>query len=204
MAKLKNAKFVTSVADANRYAGFDMPEIAVVGRSNVGKSSLINMLAGTKKLAKTSSTPGRTRLVNFFEFEIANESLAKKFMLVDLPGYGYAKANHAEQNRWKDMIESYFAKTSHLKGVLLLVDSRIEPTMNDLVMFDYLFKNNINTSIIATKADKLSKAQISRQKIAIAAKLKVGAQNIFVSSSEKSMGKDQIAERLWQFVGGEL
>lgn len=204
MAKLKNAKFITSVADANAYAGFDMPEIAVVGRSNVGKSSLINMLAGTKKLARTSSTPGRTRLVNFFEFEIAAENAAKKFMLVDLPGYGYAKAGHGEQNRWKDMIEAYFGKTSHLIGVLLLVDSRIEPTINDLIMFDYLFKNNISTTIIATKSDKLSKAEIARQRVAIAAKFKIGAQNVFVTSSEKGIGKDQIAERIWQFVGGEL
>ena len=204
MAKLKNAKFITSVADANAYAGFDMPEIAVVGRSNVGKSSLINMLAGTKKLARTSSTPGRTRLVNFFEFEIAAENATKKFMLVDLPGYGYAKAGHGEQNRWKDMIEAYFGKTSHLKGVLLLVDSRIEPTLNDLIMFDYLFKNNIGISIIATKADKLSKAEMARQKVAIAAKFKVGKENVFVSSSEKNIGKDQITERIWQFVGGEL
>ena len=203
MAKLKNARFITSVADASGYAGFGMPEIAIVGRSNVGKSSLINMLAGTKKLAKTSSTPGRTRLVNFFELEVAGEDKSQKFMLVDLPGYGFAKAGHGEQNRWKDMIETYFGKTSHLKGVLLLVDSRIEPTMNDLIMFDYLFKNNISTTIIATKADKLSKAEIARQKVMIAAKFKVGKENIFVSSSEKGLGRDEIAERLWQLVGGE-
>ena len=204
MAKLKNARFITSVADASGYAGFGMPEIAIVGRSNVGKSSLINMLAGTKKLAKTSSTPGRTRLVNLFEFEISGENTAKKFVLVDLPGYGFAKAGHSEQNRWKDMIETYFLRASHLKGVLLLVDSRIEPTINDLIMFDYLFKNNIGTTIIATKTDKLSKAETERQKVKIAAKFKVGKENIFVSSSEKGVGKDQIAERIWQLVGGEV
>jgi len=203
MAKLKNAKFTTSVADGKSYAGFGMPEIAVVGRSNVGKSSLINMLAGTKKLAKTSSTPGRTRLINLFEFEISTENASKKFVLVDLPGYGFAKAGYTEQNRWKDMIESYFNKTPHLKGVLLLVDSRIEPTMNDLIMFDYLFKNNISTTIIVTKADKLSRAEIARNKVQIAAKFKVGIENIFVSSSEKGVGKEEISNRIWQLVGGE-
>ena len=102
------------------------------------------------------------------------------------------------------MIEAYFDKASHLKGVLLLVDSRIEPTINDLVMFDYLFKNNIATTIVATKTDKLSKVEIARQKVMIAAKFKIGKENVFVSSSEKGLGKDQIADRIWQLVGGEI
>ena len=100
MANIKSAKFIKSEADSKSYAGFSMPEIAVVGRSNVGKSSFINMLANNKKLAKTSSTPGRTRLVNFFEFLGADGAETQKFMLVDLPGYGYAKASATEQNRW--------------------------------------------------------------------------------------------------------
>lgn len=202
MAQIKNAKFITSVADASKYAGFSVPEIAVVGRSNVGKSSFINMLSGCKKLAKTSSIPGRTRLVNLFEMQIADQQQQSKFMLVDLPGYGYAKAGIAEQNRWKDMIESYFENSKNLVGVLLLVDIRHEPSIKDLIMFDYLFKNNIATTIVATKADKLSKAEIARNKVMISAKFKVGVQNIYITSSEKGLGKEQVAERIAQFVLG--
>lgn len=202
MAKLKNAKFITSVADASSYAGFSLPEIAIVGRSNVGKSSFINMLASSKKLAKTSSTPGRTRLVNLFEMQVEQNQNTTKFVLVDLPGYGFAKVSAEEQNRWKNMIESYFAKSKNLVGVLLLVDIRHEPSMKDLVMFDYLFKNNIATTIVATKTDKLSRAETSRNKVMIASKFKVGIENIYLSSSEKGVGKDEIASRIAQFVQG--
>lgn len=201
MAKIKNAKFITSRADANNYAGFDMPEIAVVGRSNVGKSSFINMLANNKKLAKTSSTPGRTRLINFFEVNITGENNdEQKFMLVDLPGYGYAKAGHSEQNRWKDMIEGYLNKTTHLKSVILLLDIRHEPSIKDLQMFDYLFKCNIDTTVVATKADKISKSMAHKNVMTIAAALKIGAGNIYVTSSETKQGRELVIDRIWQFV----
>ncbi len=204
MANIRNAKFIKSEANANNYVGFGMPEIAVVGRSNVGKSSFINMLANNKKLAKTSSTPGRTRLVNFFEFIISQENISKNFMLVDLPGYGYAKAGHAEQDRWKDMIEGYLNKTPNLKAIVLLVDIRHEPSIKDLQMFDYLFRCNINTTIVATKADKLSKTQINKNLVVIAKAFKIGIDNIFVTSAETRQGKEQITNRIWQFVqGGE-
>lgn len=191
-----------SYADASGYAGFNMPEIAIVGRSNVGKSSFINLLADNKKLAKTSSTPGRTRLVNFFEFVAKDQNDEKKFMLVDLPGYGFAKAGHAEQNRWKDMIEGYLNKTTNLKAVILLVDIRHEPTIQDLQMFDYLFRCNIATTIVATKLDKVSRAEAARNKVSIAAKFKVGIDNVFLTSSEKKIGKEPLIDRIWQFVEG--
>lgn len=203
MTKIKSSKFVLSVADSSKYQSFNMPEIAIVGRSNVGKSSFINMLANTKKLAKTSSTPGRTRLVNFFEFVITDEeNTSANFMLVDLPGYGFAKAGHDEQNRWKNMIEGYFAKTTNLKMVVMLVDIRHEPSIKDLQMFDFLFRCNIDTTIVATKADKLSKSQIAKNITLIAKTLKVGIDNIFVTSSETRLGKEKVTERIWQFVQG--
>ena len=202
MVNVKEAKFISSRADAAAYESFSLPEIAVVGRSNVGKSSFINMLANNKKLAKTSSTPGRTRLVNFFKFTVAENNNKNSFMLVDLPGYGYAKAAHDEQNRWKSMIEGYFEKTKDLKSVVLLVDIRHEPTIKDLQMFDYLFRCNIATTVVATKADKLSKSQINKSKIEIAKAFKIGINNVFVCSSETRVGKEQILERMMQFVEG--
>lgn len=202
MANIRSAKFIKSEADAKSYAGFSMPEIAVVGRSNVGKSSFINMLANNKKLAKTSSTPGRTRLVNFFEFLGTDGLNSQKFMLVDLPGYGYARASATEQNRWKDMIEGYLNKTANLKSIILLVDIRHEPTIKDLQMFDYLFRCNINTTVVATKCDKLSKSQVHKNVVAIAKAFKIGIDNIFVTSAETRFGRDQIIDRIWQFANG--
>ncbi len=202
MANIKSAKFIKSEASADNYAGFNMAEIAVVGRSNVGKSSFINMLANNKKLAKTSSTPGRTRLVNFFEFVGTDNTDTQKFMLVDLPGYGYAKASASEQNRWKDMIEGYLNKTTNLKNIILLVDIRHEPAIKDLQMFDYLFRCNINTTVVATKHDKLNKSQVHKNVVAIAKAFKIGIDNIFVTSSETKFGRDQIINRIWQFVVG--
>jgi GTP-binding protein len=205
MITVKSAKFVKSAVDASGFADFSMPEIAVVGRSNVGKSSFINMLAGNSKLAKTSSTPGRTRLVNYFEMQLADSTAKSKtmpLMLVDLPGYGYAKASASEQNRWKDMIETYFDGAQNLKCVMLLVDIRHEPTIKDLQMFDYLFRYNISTTIIATKADKLSKNEIRKSVTAIAGAFKVGIGNILVTSSEKKLGKEVVLERMAQFAKG--
>ena len=203
MVNVKSAKFIKSESNAANYAGFSMPEIAVVGRSNVGKSSFINMLANNKKLAKTSSTPGRTRLINFFEFVAAENNNVKNFMIVDLPGYGYAKAGHAEQDRWKTMIEGYLNKTTSLKSIILLVDVRHEPSIKDLQMFDYLFRCNINTTIVATKADKLSKSQINKSVVEIAKAFKIGVDNVYVTSSETRQGKERVTERIWQFVQGD-
>lgn len=204
MARIKSAKFIKSEANLSGYEGFSMPEIAVVGRSNVGKSSFINMLANNKKLAKTSSTPGRTRLVNFFEFIVSNNSDNKNFMIVDLPGYGFAKASTAEQNRWKDMIEGYLNTTPNLANIILLVDIRHEPTIKDLQMFDYLFRCNINATIVATKCDKLSKSQIQKNIIQIAKTFKIGIDNIFITSAETGYGKDKIIDRIWQFINGGI
>lgn len=203
MIKIKSAKFITSASNANNYQGYNMPEIAVVGRSNVGKSSFINMLANAKKLARTSSTPGRTRLINFFEFNATDGNRDENFMLVDLPGYGYARAGHDELNRWKDMIEGYFNVTRNLKAVVLLLDIRHEPSIKDLQMFDYLFRCNIDITIVATKHDKLPKSQVPKAVNQIAATLKVGKDNIYITSSETKFGKESVLNRLWQFVDGD-
>ncbi len=194
-----SARFLQSQSSGQALS-FSLPQIAVVGRSNVGKSSFLNMISNSKKLAKTSSTPGRTRLINYFEFTVASGAVRKKFVFTDLPGYGFAKVSTAEQNRWKQMIEDYFATANNLKCVILLLDIRHLPSLQDHIMFDFLFRKNLSVTIVATKADKLSKSQVDKAITDIAAALKVGKGNIIVSSSQTRQGKQQILSRLWQFI----
>ena len=199
---IKNAKFLKSESGVTKnYSGFNMPEIAVVGRSNVGKSSFINMLANNKKLAKTSSTPGRTRLVNYFMFN-------DNFVLVDLPGYGYAKASKSEQGLWENMITSYFAETKFLSGILLLVDIRHTPTEKDQQMLKYLYTYNIPVVIVATKHDKIKKSEQAKKIMDICQTLKIAKENLIVTSSETRYGKDKIVDKIYQLMsnfnqGGE-
>ncbi|HWP48593.1 MAG TPA: ribosome biogenesis GTP-binding protein YihA/YsxC [Candidatus Limnocylindrales bacterium] len=154
--KVKSATFIVSATNPSQYPRHSLPEIAFVGRSNVGKSSLINSLVEKKGLAKTSSTPGKTRLINFFN---VNNLLC----FVDLPGYGYAKAPKEVIAGWQSMIETYLLKRENLKGIVLILDIRHAPTPDDQTMKEWLDYHRIKTLIVATKADKLSKNQrISR------------------------------------------
>lgn len=190
---IKNVEFVKSAKEKDQT--FGMPEVAFVGRSNVGKSSLINYITNNK-IAKVSSTPGRTRLINYFKVN------GGQFMLVDLPGYGFAKGNKTEVNDWSQMMEGYFANNENLKQALLLLDIRHDPSIDDLKMQHYLMFYNIPYTIIATKCDKLSKSQVQNQKFRLASKLKVGVDNIICESSTNRTGAEQILSRLDQFIGG--
>ncbi len=181
--KIKNATFITSVASKNNFYKTDKPLICVVGKSNVGKSSIINMLAGQKKLARTSVTPGRTRLVNYFDFG--------EFVLADLPGYGFAKVSKEEKTKWADLMENFLA-TQDIKMVISLVDIRHDPTADDKMMINYLYHYVIPFSIVATKADKLSKSKIKPRLSEIATSLRVGVGDLTASSAETSLGKDAI------------
>lgn len=147
---IKNAAFVTSMAAYHENPPITLPQLAVVGKSNVGKSSLINTLCQRKNLCKTSSTPGKTRLINVF---LINDA----FHLVDLPGYGFAKVNKAEKQRWGEMMESYFHHSTHLVHALQLVDIRHEPTSDDIAMAAFYRSLGISFTVIATKADKISR-----------------------------------------------
>ena len=194
MTKVKQAKFLKSESKIPKdFAGFSMPEIAIVGRSNVGKSSFINGFCNNGKLAKTSSTPGRTRLVNFFEID-------SRFILVDLPGYGYAKAGKSEQDKWESMIDSYFQNSQNLAAVIMLVDIRHEPSKLDVMMMDYLYAYNIPVTVVATKLDKIKKSEMQRKITDIAAGLKIGKSNVFVTSAETKIGYDKVYDRLEQFL----
>ncbi|MEQ8175054.1 MAG: ribosome biogenesis GTP-binding protein YihA/YsxC [Syntrophomonadaceae bacterium] len=147
---IKTAEYVGSFVDLAALPQGNLPEIALVGRSNVGKSSLINKVVNRKGLAKSSSTPGKTRTINYF---IVNDS----WHLVDLPGYGYAKVSQQERNRWQKMIEKYLQKREQLKGVIMLLDIRHEPNENDQLMKNWLLESGLPLLLIATKADKISR-----------------------------------------------
>ncbi|MGN0961043.1 MAG: ribosome biogenesis GTP-binding protein YihA/YsxC [Christensenellales bacterium] len=192
--EIRNANFVTSATDCKKVLESNIPQIAFVGRSNVGKSSLINMLTKQSKLCKTSSTPGRTRLINYFSIN------KDELYFVDLPGYGYAKASKSEVEGWQSMIEPYLVENELLKCVCMLVDSRIEPTAQDKQMLKFLNYYQIPFIIIATKCDKFGKSQIKPQMQKIANYLGVGKDNVFPSSSETGFGRLDILKKLDQFV----
>ena len=186
---INQAKFVTSVGQGQTYPAPLACEIAVVGRSNVGKSSLINCLTNNQKLAKTSQTPGKTRLVNYFLMNNA-------FYLVDLPGYGFAKRSKDEQTEWGDLIGGYMA-SGRPKHLFLLVDIRHEPSPEDREMFQWTLHAGVPFTVVATKADKISKSQrmIAANK---AAKL-LGAPAFAIPfSAEEKIGKDALIERIGQ------
>lgn len=191
---IRNAKFVTSATTSTKMMNETIPQIAFVGRSNVGKSSLINMLVKQNKLCKTSSTPGRTRLINYFS--INNNEL----YFVDLPGYGYARASKSEVDGWQSMIEPYLVENEYLKCVCMLVDSRIEPTAQDKQMLKFLNYYQIPFIIIATKCDKFGKSQVKPQMLKIANYLGVGKDNVFPSSGETGYGRVEILRKFDQFL----
>jgi GTP-binding protein len=153
---IKEAAFVGSFVKFEQYPSPDLPEIAMAGRSNVGKSSLINTMLNRKKLAKTSSTPGKTRTINFYKINQA-------FHLVDLPGYGYAKVSKKERDSWGGMINTYLSKRESLREVVLLVDCRHDPSGDDLQMYEWIQQQGFGSIVIATKADKLSRSKLAQQ-----------------------------------------
>lgn len=193
MFSIKKAAYVKGAATYGQCIVSDLPQIAVAGKSNVGKSSLINYLVGDGKLARTSKLPGRTRLINYF---LINEESENEFLLADLPGYGFANVSDEEKLKWADLLEKYLAKEKMLKHVFFLVDIRHDPTKDDVVMYNYLFKNNVPYTIIATKADKVSKSQVKNRCRAIANFLKVGESNIIPVSALNKTGKELVFDRI--------
>ena len=189
---IKNATFITSAARKEQFITPDKPMIAVCGKSNVGKSSFINMLANRKKLAKTSSAPGRTRLVNYFDFG--------EFILADLPGYGFAQVSKSEKIKWAKTLDQFFKDKGQIAHVFMLADSRHDPTADDVQMIEYLHYNVIPFTVVLTKADKLSKMKLKEHKKAIAADLYMGENNLIATSSETGYGKDEILMKIAQIL----
>jgi GTP-binding protein len=161
---IKSAEFKGAFVDLHKLPELDLPEIAMVGRSNVGKSSLINKILNRRNLAKSSSTPGKTRTINFY-------LINQLFHLVDLPGYGYAKVSRTEQQKWGQIIENYLKNRKQLRGVMHLLDIRHEPSENDLLMKEWLSHYDIPILIVATKADKISRGARQKHLQAISRKL---------------------------------
>ena len=184
---VKKAKFVQSMSAFKPFPGQGLPEIAMVGKSNVGKSSLINNLTRNGSLARTSSEPGKTRLVNLY-------LINKAFFLVDLPGYGFAKASKQEKDRWAGMIEGYLQNSANLKRVFQLVDIRHAPTQDDQMMVEYLRHYEIPFTVIATKADKLSKAQRGKNIPLICRTLAVQPWEVLVHSSRDGSGREALLD----------
>lgn len=182
---IKSAKFVKSAAKSSQYPPAVLPEIAFSGRSNVGKSSLINILVNRKHLVKTSSTPGRTQLINFF---VINET----FSFVDLPGYGYARVPKSIKKNWGPMIETYFSTRETLKGVVFIMDIRRMPDQKELNFIDWFNYFNIYSILILTKADKLSKTKQINQHLSIAKALSVDKKELILFSAKSRQGKNAV------------
>ena len=183
--KILSAEFVTSAVKPAQYPPVKHPEMAFAGRSNVGKSSLINTLVNRKHLVKTSSTPGRTQLINFFNI---NNNLT----FVDLPGYGYAKVPAAVRKNWGPMIETYLSTRKTLKGVVVIMDIRRIPRQEEHDLIDWLKYFSIAGILVLTKTDKLSKPKRLKQHIAIAEALAVAPDKLILFSAKSRQGKDAI------------
>ncbi len=192
---ITSTNFVTSAAESSQYPPATLPEIAFSGRSNVGKSSLINTLLNRKRLVKTSSTPGRTRLINFFEINAS-------FLFVDLPGYGYAKVPASVKKKWRPMIETYLLTRNTLKAVILILDIRRVPGQEEHQFIDWLCHFNIPRMLVITKSDKLSKANRIRNRKSIAESLSVGENELTLFSAKSRLGKDAVWAGITNLIAG--
>lgn len=187
--KIIKSEFITSAVFSDQYPEIKRDEFAFIGRSNVGKSSLINSLCGRKMLAKTSSTPGKTKTVNYF---LINDS----FYFVDLPGYGYTKLSKSEKANLSKVIDTYFKNTNSLKIIFILVDVRHNPTGDDKLMIEWVKYYDLSFKIVATKADKISKSEIKKQVKNISGDLNVREESLIVHSSRLKLNNQALLNEI--------
>lgn len=188
--KIRSCEFIISAVSKNQYPIDELPEIALAGRSNVGKSSLINMLLNRKKLARTSSTPGKTQTINFY-------LINKEFHLVDLPGYGYARVSKKSKEEWGKIIETYLTTRDKLVEVIQLIDIRHKPTQQDIQMYNWIKHFGFKGIVVATKLDKIKKSQRHKQISLIRSTLEMNKDDILIPvSSVNREGK----EKLWETI----
>lgn len=184
---IKNAQFIISAVSPKQYPGDHLPEIALAGRSNVGKSSLINKFINRKNLARTSSKPGKTQTLNFY---LINNN---EFYFVDLPGYGFAQVSQSTKEQWGKFIEAYLLKRSNLRGVIQIVDMRHAPSKDDVNMYNWLLSNHLDVLLVATKCDKISKGQWAKHIKEIKKTLNCDpSQKIITFSSETGYGLEEL------------
>ena len=187
---IKNVSLETVCGITSKLPDNDKPEVAFAGKSNVGKSSLINVLMNRKSLARTSAQPGKTQTINYYNI---NDAL----YFVDLPGYGYAKVSESVKAKWGKMIEDYLHKSKQLKRVFLLIDIRHAPSENDRIMYDWIVKNGYVPVIVATKLDKINRSQVQKQLKLIKETLRVVEGTVLIPfSAQTRQGRDEIYEIL--------
>lgn len=188
--KVNHAEFIISAVSPKQYPTTNLPEIALAGRSNVGKSSFINKMTNRKKLARTSSKPGKTQTLNYYKIE-------DKFYFVDVPGYGYAKVSKTERAKWGEMLETYFTKRETLKLAICVVDFRHPPTNDDVQMYDFLKYYNIPVLVLATKVDKIPRSKWNKHEKIVKAGFDMDPDDkLLTFSSETGLGLDEV----WKYI----
>jgi GTP-binding protein len=188
-----NARYLATAVKPEQYPPGDFVEIAFIGRSNVGKSSLINSLARRGGLARTSGTPGKTQTINYYQLTAKyDEEHRRDFLLVDLPGYGYARTGRAQRRQWAKFIEEYFLKSARLRMICQLIDIRHSPMESDIATYRWLTGHNLAVQVIATKADKLTRMHIKRQLDIIDKELGGVEGKVLAYSSETAAGRDEL------------
>jgi GTP-binding protein len=196
--KISSAKYVLSAVKPSQWPEGDLPEIALAGRSNVGKSSLINTLLNRKNLARTSQKPGKTQTLNYY---LINDA----FYFVDVPGYGYAQVSKSERAAWARMLETYFTENRNLRGVVQLVDFRHPPSKDDIQMYEYLKYFQIPTIVAATKSDKISKGRHQKHKKIIREGLQMVADDpLVVFSSFNGTGKEELWQEIEKYLDHQM
>lgn len=195
--QIKNPKFEVSAVSSKQYPTNGLPEIVLVGKSNVGKSSFINTMINRKALARTSSEPGKTRQINFYNID-------DTFYFVDLPGYGYSKMSKVEQEKVGKFTEDYLVKRNSISCIIFLIDIRHKPSQNDRLMYNYVMKSNLPFIVLANKADKIAPTKVNSYVEDLKTELGISFSTIFPFSSEKKIYTEVVWEKLEQILTEDL